>query len=292
MSASAPLLVAVHGATGAQGAPVVQALLARGHQVRAITRTARADRLHEEVEVVASDLTDVNALVEAYRAVDAALLVLPGGAADEVAVRQADTILAALSKAGVPRAVFNAGGGIWKNPPAIPFLQARTRLAFGLPKVVQHASVVGPASTLMENFSEGWIVERLRETEELVGMAPPHAKMNPVAMADLAEVMAEVLGEDTPPSRVIVRGPAEVTGEEVAATIAAHLGKPVRYATLSPEEYLRGVAQGLGAQYAANIGSLYGSAVKVTPPDAPGPDARLVTVTTTLKAWISSQHWA
>ena len=286
------MLIAVHGATGAQGMPVVRALLERGHKVRAITRTARPERLPPDAEPVASDLTDVEALVRAYTGVDGVALVLPGGAADDVAVRQADTILTALREARVPRAVFNAGGGVWKQPPAIPFLQARTRLASGLPEVVKYASVVGPATTLMENFSERWIVKRLREKGELVNPAPPDVKMNPVAMDDLAEVMVDVLGEEAPPARVVVHGPGEVTGEEVAATIATHLDQPVRWMTVSPEEYLRGVAKGLGAQYAANIGALYGSSVRVSPPDPPGPDARHMIGTMTLKQWIETQHWS
>ncbi len=186
------MLIAVHGATGAQGAPVIQTLLERGHRVRAVTRTARPDRFPIGVEPIASDLTDIGVLARAYAGVDGVALVLPGGAADDVATAQAETILATLREAEVPRAVFNVGGGVWKTPPAIPFLQARTRLAFGLPEVVRYATAAGPATTLMENFSEGWIVERLRETGELANPAPPDMKMNPVAMPDLAEVMARV----------------------------------------------------------------------------------------------------
>ena len=176
-------------------------------------------------------------------------------------------------------------------PPAIPFLRARTQLAFGLPEVVKHATVVGPAATLMENFSEGWIVKRLRETGELVNPAPPDVRMNPVAMADLAEVMVDVLEEEDPPARVVVYGPSEVTGGEVAATITAHLDQPVRWTTVPPEEYLKGVVQGLGAQYAANIDALYGSGADITPPDPPGPKARHITGTTTLKQWVKGQSW-
>jgi hypothetical protein len=69
-------------------------------------------------------------------------------------VRRADTVLAALAKSGVARAVFNTGGGI---PPAgpigVPFVDARVRLAAGLPGAVPVASVVGPASTYLENLT-------------------------------------------------------------------------------------------------------------------------------------------
>lgn len=290
-SPARPLLVAVHGAFGAQGAPVVRALRRRGHRVRALTRTPRPGRAEAGVELVASTLTDADALMRAYEGVDAAVIILPGGAASDEAERQADTILATLRAAGVRRAVFNAGGGIWRTSPNIPFLQARTRLALVLPDAVPIASVAGPASTLMENFSEGWVADRLRRTGALVGMAAPHAVMRPVAMVDLAETMIDTLAEDAPPRRIVVRGPGEVTPQEVAATIGERIGRAVRYETVSAEEYLRGVAGGLGEQYAANIGALYGPGVNVPPPDAPEPTAQIVTGFTTLSSWVASQDW-
>jgi hypothetical protein len=184
-------------------------------------------------------------------------------------VAQAEAILEALRRAEVPRAVFNAGGAVWSVPPGLPFLDARTRLAEGLPRTVPTAVVVGPATAYMENLSESWVVERLRARGELVQMAPPEAGMSPVAVDDVASTIAGVLVEEDPPPRVVVHGPGKITGEEAARAISAHLGRPVRWTRVDPEEYLRGVAKGLGGQYARNIGRLYGAGVP--PPDAPGP---------------------
>jgi uncharacterized protein YbjT (DUF2867 family) len=68
-------LVLVTGATGKQGGPVVEALLTRGHQVRALTRNAAspaANRLREQgVEIAVGDLTDHDSLVRAARGADA-----------------------------------------------------------------------------------------------------------------------------------------------------------------------------------------------------------------------------
>src|SRR6266436_2221828 len=64
-------LVLVTGATGKQGGAVVEALLTRGHQVRALTRNAAspaANRLREQgVEIAVGDFTDPDALVRATR---------------------------------------------------------------------------------------------------------------------------------------------------------------------------------------------------------------------------------
>src|SRR5882757_11000804 len=68
-------LVLVTGATGNQGGAVVEALLTRGHQVRAMTRnpaSPAAIRLRGQgVEIAVGDFTDHDSLVRAARGADA-----------------------------------------------------------------------------------------------------------------------------------------------------------------------------------------------------------------------------
>lgn len=288
---TAVLTAVVHGATGAQGRPVVDELLAAGHTVRGVHRGGDPSRLPAGTLSVTADLLDADALTAAYAGADVVVVVLPGGAAPDVAVDQAHTILKALRNAQVPRAVFNPGGAVWQQPPGIPFLDARTRLAVSLPDAVPTATVIGPATALMENFSEGWIVERLLATGELVSTAPADAAMTPVAMADIATVITALLNEPRVPARVVVHGPEQVTGTGVAAAVAAHLGRPVTWTVVPSAEYLAGVAAGLGDQYAANIAALYGAGADVPPPDPPPAGTRHITGTTGLREWASAQAW-
>src|SRR5437879_4991655 len=68
-------LVLVTGATGKQGGAVVEALLTRGHRVRALTRNSAspaANRLRQQgVEIAVGDFTDHDSLVRAARGADA-----------------------------------------------------------------------------------------------------------------------------------------------------------------------------------------------------------------------------
>jgi uncharacterized protein YbjT (DUF2867 family) len=68
-------LVLVTGATGKQGGAVVEALLTRGHQGRALTRnpaSPAANRLREQgVEIAVGDFTNHDSLVRAARGADA-----------------------------------------------------------------------------------------------------------------------------------------------------------------------------------------------------------------------------
>src|SRR4051812_13422701 len=93
------LTVAVHGATGIQGAPVVRRLRADGHRVRGLSRSGE----------YAVDLADARSLECAYAGVDAVVLQLPL-VFDETALRQADAAAAAVVRSGVPRVVFNTSG--------------------------------------------------------------------------------------------------------------------------------------------------------------------------------------
>jgi hypothetical protein len=99
-------------------------------------------------------------------------------------------------------------------------------------------------------------------------------------MRDVAAVIADVLAEAAPPARIIIHEPGERTGTEAAAAITSYLQRPVRWTTVAPDVYLHGVATGLGAQYAANIGALYSTGARVPSPEAPGPDTRHVVGTT------------
>ena len=68
-------LVLVAGATGKQGGACVDALLTRGHRVRALTRNSAspaANQLRQRsVEIVVGDFIDRDSLVRAARGVDA-----------------------------------------------------------------------------------------------------------------------------------------------------------------------------------------------------------------------------
>lgn len=284
------LTVAVHGATGAQGRPVIDTLLAVGHTVRALARNPEG-RVPDGAEPVSVSLDSVDELTEAYRGADAAIVVLPGGAEDSVAVAQAQNILDALAAAGVPRAVFNASGGVWNEPPGLAFLDARSVLASGLADAVATATTIGPATFYLENYSEPWVVAEIHKSGRLMQMFPPEAAAVPVSMIDIAIEMERILQDDAPPARVIVHGPGPVTGLDVIDAIRAHTRLDVEWATVDPDEYLGALADGLSPSYAENLRRLYGGGANMPPPDAPPAGTVEVTGTTTLADWVPTQQW-
>ncbi|WP_327000182.1 hypothetical protein OHA72_34275 [Dactylosporangium sp. NBC_01737] len=236
------------------------------------------------VEPFAADLLDLDALTAAYTGAAAVIVQLPLDFAAD-GVRQAATVLAALAKSGVPRAVFSTGGGI---PPAepigVPFVDARVRLAAGLPGAVPLASVVGPASTYLENLAADWSRTIVHEHGELRYPLPPDLPNPWVAAGDLGAAVVELL--TAPAAARLVAGPSALTGPEVAAEIEAATGRRVRWQTITPPEYARMLAPHLGEVAAAGIAAVYEH-------PAPPPDPALVVPgRTTVRAWAAGQDWA
>jgi uncharacterized protein YbjT (DUF2867 family) len=275
--------VVLHGATGTQGRALLHGLLTAGHHVRAVARRPSPSAAGRAVQPVAADLLDLDALTAAYAGADAVVIQLPINFDDD-APRQAETVLAALAKAGVRRAVFNTAGGL---PPAtpigVPFVDARVRLAAGLPDVVEHASVIGPAGPYLENIIAPWSRPLIRDRGELRYPIPAEAPIPWSAAADLATAIAELTVAAAPAPARIVAGPALLTGPELAAVVTPAAGRPVRWHTIDPAEYARMLTPHLGAAAAEGIASVY------TAP-APAPDPALVTRgETTAAAWAAGQ---
>ncbi|PTA47483.1 SDR family oxidoreductase [Micromonospora sp. RP3T] len=286
-----PLTVVVHGATGTQGAPVVRRLVAAGHRVRAAVRDPQrlAAVFPADVEPVAADLLDPDSLRRAYTGADAVVVHLPLVFAPQRAVPQAEAVLAALGGAGVPRAVFNAGGPLLPGPVGVPYLDARAVLAARLGDVVPVAAVVGPAGGYLENLSAAWSAPRV-VAGELVYPLPAEVPMPWVALDDLAEVIAESLTAPAPPARRVIAGPQPLTGDAAAAELAAALDRPVRWRTIGTHEYERMLAPHIGAEAAAGIAGFY--APPSGAPARPAPDPGAVTTgRTTLREWASRQSW-
>ena len=108
----------VIGASRGIGARVVEAALERGHQVRALARSAAQMELRDGLEPVPGDATDPAVLAEALAGVDAVVLAL--GVPKDASIlwkqvtlfsRATEALLPAMKQAGVHRLVAVTGKG-------------------------------------------------------------------------------------------------------------------------------------------------------------------------------------
>ncbi|MFF1273106.1 SDR family oxidoreductase [Streptomyces marokkonensis] len=102
--------ILVTGATGTVGRQVVAGLLARGHEVRALTRDPAGAGLPGEAEVVRGDLTAPDSLVPALEGVTGLHLITFGGASF-TPLETGQRIMEAARAAGVRRVTVLHGGG-------------------------------------------------------------------------------------------------------------------------------------------------------------------------------------
>ncbi|WP_416902626.1 SDR family oxidoreductase [Micromonospora echinospora] len=222
----------VTGATGYVGGRLAPRLLARGHTVRCLARSAR--RLRDvpwaaRVEVVEGDLRRPETLPAAFADVDVAyhLVHSLGQAGFEAADREAATNFARAARAaGVRRIVYLGGPEPAADTRPSPHLRSRSEvgrilLASGVPTAVLRAAVIigsGSAS-----------FEMLRHlTERLPVMVTPRwvrNRIQPIAIRDVLHYL--VAAVDLPPEvdrAFDVGGPDVLTFTEMMQRYAAVAG--------------------------------------------------------------------
>jgi uncharacterized protein YbjT (DUF2867 family) len=243
-------IIAVHGATGSQGAPVAAALTAAGHVVRPVTRASGAD------------LLDRLSLEVAYGGADAVVLQLPL-VYDERALEMAENAARAAEETGVTHLVVNAGGLMPPEPIGVPFVDARHRAAAA---DVACVTVLQP-TTYMENLSAPWSADRVA-SGDVDYPVPGEAPMRFVATADVAGAVARAI-ERAAAGWFALPGRA-VTGHDVAAALGAVLGRPVRWRTIAPAEFADRMRPFVGDHAADGTAAVY-EMLAASPPPAPDP---------------------
>lgn len=284
-----PLTVVVHGATGSQGLPIVQALLERGHSVRGLAR--HAELLQERspgAEPVVADLSDRDALRRAYDGADAVVAQMPIAFGPGIAEAHAEAIAAAVAGSGVGRVVFSTGGPYPPEPIGVPYVDARVRLGAALRATSARAVAVGPAAGYAENLALPASARRV--LEGWLGYPLPEAAPVPwLATADLGALVADLVATDEEGSLVLV-GPEALTGDGAAAAVGSAVGREVRWETISPVAYEEQLRPVIGPEDAAGIAGMYAAGADAPPPPPPAPETVRVGATT-LAAWAAAQDW-
>lgn len=220
-------MILVVGATAHFGRQTVEALVAAGHQVRALTRDPAAAGLPEQAEVVQGDLTRAETLGPALAGVRALFLVLPHGL-------DAAPVLAAAQEAGVRRIVFLSSGAIVDGAVDQPDVIARYHHG-----VEQAIVATGAEWTFLRLFFPA--INSLSFAMQLSGgdtIRAPYAGATsaPIHERDVAEVAAHVLTGDGHTGQVHeLTGPASLTQAEQVRILGEALGRPLVFEELDPE---------------------------------------------------------
>jgi NAD(P)H dehydrogenase (quinone) len=233
-------MYAIMGITGQVGSVVAENLLKQGDPVRAVVRDVSKGQVwsNRGCEVALATIENAAALVEAVREAEGVFVLVPPnfdplpGFPEAQAIGK--TLRTALVKANPARVVYLSTIGAQANESNL--LTQHTiieQIMGGLPMPV---TLLRPA-WFMENAS--WDVAPAREQGVIPSFLQPLDKLVPmVATADIGRVAAELLQETWSGRRVVeLEGPARVTPNQIAATFAEFLGRPVRMEAVPRESW-------------------------------------------------------
>ncbi|NIL41206.1 NAD(P)H-binding protein [Salinispora arenicola] len=246
----------VHGATGAQGFPVLSALRAAGRQaVAAVRDTTSVPDGFESAEV---DLADVDSLAAAYTGADGVFVHLPLGAPADLG-RYADVVAAAVARARPRRVVISTSGQI-VDQPGTPLQAAAESPIIGLIRGVEASgistAVVAPRLYL-ENLLLPVVAGPVRAEGILRYPLPGAYPVSWSSHLDVADVVTRLLTDVTVVGTVAVGHRPGLAGTDLADGFSAYLGTDVRYAAITPAVFGGLITPLFGAAASAGVVGLY-----------------------------------
>lgn len=286
----------VVGAAGAQGGAVARRLLARGHHVRGLIRSAEGrDRLPEGAEPFVADLGDPEQAKAAFAGTTHASVLLPMIYEPERVASYVRNVADAALAAGLRRLVFNTGNRLPEAATGVAAFETRRAAATALLGSGVPAVVLRPPIYL-DNLCAPWVAGPLVHDGVLRYPLPARSPVAWLSHDDLAAATVAALTRDGLAGTVLdIGGPDEVTGPELAAAFTAELGHRVGYAAQDPAEFEAGLAHAFGGPVAAGVASTYRWVADVAEP-LYGVDRRAVEETlgirlTPLRTWIAARPW-
>ncbi len=230
--------VLVTGATGKQGGAVADALLARGHKVRAFTRNPQGAAARalagRGAEIAGGSFDDPASVIAAARGADAAFLM--GNfyeAGYEGEVRQGKAGAEAIKAAGVGHLIYSSVGSADRKT-GIPHFESKFEIERHIAGLGIGYTISAPVA-FMENAIGPWTIETLRSGVHSF-LAPADTPLQVIATADLGAFVASLIErrESVLGQRYDVAGDA-LTGDAQAAILSEAIGKPIVYRAVTPE---------------------------------------------------------
>jgi uncharacterized protein YbjT (DUF2867 family) len=249
--------IVVTGATGHVGGRLAELLLAKGHTVTAVVRSADkgAHLAKLGAKLLAGDLLDAAFLTQAYRNQDAAFIMNPPNNAAPDFLAYADKLVqnhtTAVKQSGLRHAVVLSSFGAEHAAGTGPIVSVH-RLEQALGKVAGLHAVFLRPGFFMENLLAN--IGMAQHMNINGAPAPADAPFATIATADIADVALGYLNDLTFTGKKVhlLLGPKDVTWGEITAEIGKAIGKSqLPYVQFTPEQAKQGMLQaGLGESIA------------------------------------------
>jgi uncharacterized protein YbjT (DUF2867 family) len=245
--------VAILAITGAQQSAIAARFAEAGWSVRGVSRNP-VSTAHGAGVIADPDTGE--GLDCALKGADVAVLTLPQDRRPGAMPRIAENVAKAAARAGVGRLALNTTGTIAEDADGPLFADMRAaRDAVregGAPFVVLQPTV------FMDNLLAPWSLPGIAEHGVLAYPAPETARISWLSHRSLADfVFAAATHPDAARRDLRIGGPEALTGEELCAQLAQHLGRPMRYQRVPLDGFAAGLDQAFGPPAGQRIASLY-----------------------------------
>ncbi len=296
--------VIVLGATGDQGLPLLDRLLAQGFAPTAGVRRPDPfkDTPYAVVPFKHADLDDEESLVRAFDGHDALAMHLPFEFDRARAAAFGQRIASAAKRAGLGKIIFNTSCIIADHDLGLSAHDGRRDIErsiaeCGVPYVIVRSVV------FMDNIIRVWTKPAVVNQGVFAYPADETLKISWICLEDVAAYMVMGLQQSALTSeRVLVGGPEALTGGEVAARLSQVIGRTIRFQSLTPDAYASKMSLLVSGSPDVQPHSIYDrmaqfyrwyNAQPVSPlaVDLTPALAKLPIIPTTLGAWAARQDW-
>ena len=252
----------IHGATGAQGGPLLARLTKAGKPAVAAVRNVAAAN---GVPAIAVDNASVDSLAAAYQGADGVFIHLPV-VAEADRLQYARNIAQAIARAKPQRVVISTSGWV-VDEPASPLQSPPESAISTLIREVQQTgvslAVVAPR-LFFENLLLPVVIAPVKAEGTLRYPLRSDYAVSWVSHLDVAEA-AERLLLDAPVTGVVGVGQSPgITGTELADGFARYLGRPVSFSGLTPAEFGDMITPLFGAAAAGGVVAGYQAQAKAS----------------------------
>ena len=227
----------IHGATGAQGSPVLSALTAAGHT--AIAAVRHPETVPDGIAARQVDLASADSLTSVYEGADSVFIHLPMGA-PEAATAQARAVVEAVARTRPGRVVISTSGQIVDQPGSplqAPADSPIMTLIDGVTGSGVPTAVVAPRLYL-ENLLLPVVLDPARQEGVLRYPLPASFPVSWSSHLDVADVVVRLLTDASPTTGTVGVGHRPgLTGPDLAAAFSSHLGREVRFEGITPEAF-------------------------------------------------------
>lgn len=221
------MTILVTGSTGTIGSEVIRQLSARGIKAKALMREPDGRTLPAGITAVKGDMTDIDSMRAALKGVDTVFLI---NAVVPDELTQALTTLGIAREAGVQAYVYLSVLMSDKFTD-VPHFSGKYAVERMIEAEDMPATILRPAYFIQNDLS-------LKDAILGGGVYPQPIGERGIAMADIRDIseiaVLELIRRDQAPGplareTILIGGPDNLTGKEIAAIWTERLGKSVKY---------------------------------------------------------------